>query len=110
MKPEILECSDSCFGHFVIAIEHDTWLFGTNNYFSFSTRRTQIVLFVMDLNIKIGNCISARTNPKRFDGVHRGCSQLCRTVDLDKLKCDQPVTVVFKPTDGGPPLPMFTPA
>ena len=30
--------------------------------------------------------------------------------DLDKLKCDQPVTVVFKPTDGGPPLPMFTPA
>ena len=30
--------------------------------------------------------------------------------DLDKLKCDQPVTVTFKPTDGGPPLPMFTPA
>jgi uncharacterized OB-fold protein len=30
--------------------------------------------------------------------------------DFDKLKCDQPVTVVFKPTDGGPPLPMFTPA
>ena len=30
--------------------------------------------------------------------------------DPDKLKCDQPVTVVFKPTDGGPPLPMFTPA
>jgi hypothetical protein len=30
--------------------------------------------------------------------------------DLDALKCDQPVTVVFKPTDGGPPLPMFTPA
>ena len=30
--------------------------------------------------------------------------------DFDKLKCEQPVTVVFKPTDGGPPLPMFTPA
>jgi len=30
--------------------------------------------------------------------------------DLDKLKCEQAVTVVFKPTDGGPPLPMFTPA
>ena len=30
--------------------------------------------------------------------------------DFDKLKCDQAVTVVFKPTDGGPPLPMFTPA
>ncbi|MGQ3297223.1 Zn-ribbon domain-containing OB-fold protein [Reyranella sp.] len=30
--------------------------------------------------------------------------------DFDKLKCDQAVTLVFKPTDGGPPLPMFTPA
>jgi hypothetical protein len=30
--------------------------------------------------------------------------------DFDKLKCEQPVKVVFKPTDGGPPLPMFTPA
>jgi uncharacterized OB-fold protein len=30
--------------------------------------------------------------------------------DLDKLKCEQAVKVVFKPTDGGPPLPMFTPA
>ena len=30
--------------------------------------------------------------------------------DLDKLKFEQPVKVVFKPTDGGPPLPMFTPA
>jgi uncharacterized OB-fold protein len=31
--------------------------------------------------------------------------------DLNKLKCDQPVKVVFKPTEGeGPPLPMFTPA
>jgi uncharacterized OB-fold protein len=30
--------------------------------------------------------------------------------DFDKLKCEQEVKVVFKPTDGGPPLPMFTPA
>ncbi len=30
--------------------------------------------------------------------------------DFDKLKCEQPVKLVFKPTDGGPPLPMFTPA
>ena len=30
--------------------------------------------------------------------------------DFDKLKCEQAVKVVFKPTDGGPPLPMFTPA
>jgi uncharacterized OB-fold protein len=30
--------------------------------------------------------------------------------DFDKLRIGQPVKVVFKPTDGGPPLPMFTPA
>ena len=31
--------------------------------------------------------------------------------DFDKLKCEQPVKVVFKATEGnGPPLPMFTPA
>ena len=30
--------------------------------------------------------------------------------DLDKLKVEQPVKVVFKPSDGGPPLPMFTTA
>ena len=30
--------------------------------------------------------------------------------DFDSLKCEQPVKLVFKPTDGGPPLPMFTPA
>ena len=29
--------------------------------------------------------------------------------DFDKLACEQAVKVVFKPTDGGPPLPMFTP-
>jgi hypothetical protein len=30
--------------------------------------------------------------------------------DFDKLKVEQAVKVVFKPTDDGPPLPMFTPA
>ena len=30
--------------------------------------------------------------------------------DFDTLKIGQEVKVVFKPTDGGPPLPMFTPA
>jgi uncharacterized protein len=30
--------------------------------------------------------------------------------DFDRLKIGQEVKVVFKPTDGGPPLPMFTPA
>lgn len=30
--------------------------------------------------------------------------------DFDGLHIGQPVRVVFKPTAGGPPLPMFTPA
>jgi uncharacterized OB-fold protein len=30
--------------------------------------------------------------------------------DFDALRIGQPVRVVFKPTDGGPPVPMFTPA
>ncbi len=30
--------------------------------------------------------------------------------DFDALKVGQPVTLVFKPTDGGPPVPMFKPA
>ena len=29
--------------------------------------------------------------------------------DFDALQIGQPVTVVFKPTDGGPPVPMFRP-
>jgi uncharacterized OB-fold protein len=29
--------------------------------------------------------------------------------DLDALRIGQAVKVVFKPTDGGPPVPMFTP-
>jgi uncharacterized OB-fold protein len=30
--------------------------------------------------------------------------------DLDAIRIGQPVRVVFKPSDGGPPVPMFTPA
>ena len=29
--------------------------------------------------------------------------------DLDSIHCDMPVRVVFKPSEGGPPVPMFTP-
>ena len=30
--------------------------------------------------------------------------------DLDAIRIGQPVRVVFRPTHGGPPVPMFTPA
>jgi uncharacterized protein len=30
--------------------------------------------------------------------------------DLDRIRIGQPVRLVFKPSDGGPPVPMFTPA
>ncbi len=30
--------------------------------------------------------------------------------DLDKIRIGQQVRLVFKPSDGGPPVPMFTPA
>jgi uncharacterized OB-fold protein len=30
--------------------------------------------------------------------------------DVDAIRIGQAVKVVFKPTDGGPPVPMFTPA
>ncbi len=29
--------------------------------------------------------------------------------DLDGIRIGQPVRLVFKQTDGGPPVPMFTP-
>jgi uncharacterized protein len=31
-------------------------------------------------------------------------------MDLDKIKIGAKVKVVFKPSDGGPPVPMFAPA
>ena len=41
-----------------------------------------------------------------------GVSMLTNIVDcdLDKVHIDQKVKVVFKPSDGGAPIPMFTPA
>ena len=41
-----------------------------------------------------------------------GISMLTNIVDcdLDKIRIGQAVRLVFKPTDDGPPLPMFTPA
>jgi uncharacterized protein len=41
-----------------------------------------------------------------------GVSMMTNIVDcdLDKIKIGQTVKVVFKPSDGGPPVPMFTPA
>jgi hypothetical protein len=40
-----------------------------------------------------------------------GVSMMTNIVDcdLDGIRIGQPVRVVFKPTDGGPPVPMFTP-
>jgi len=44
--------------------------------------------------------------------LDEGVSMLTNIVDcdLDALKIGRKVKVVFKPTDGGPPVPMFTPA
>ena len=44
--------------------------------------------------------------------LDEGVTMLTNIVDcdLDALKIGQPVSVVFKPTDGGPPMPMFKPA
>ena len=44
--------------------------------------------------------------------LEEGVSMLTNIVDcdLDAVRIGQKVKVVFKPTDGGPPVPMFTPA
>ena len=44
--------------------------------------------------------------------LEEGVSMLTNIVDcdLDAVKIGMQVKVVFKPTDGGPPVPMFTPA
>jgi len=44
--------------------------------------------------------------------LDEGVSMLTNIVDcdLDAVKIGQKVKVVFKPTDGGAPVPMFTPA
>jgi uncharacterized OB-fold protein len=44
--------------------------------------------------------------------LEEGVSMLTNIVDcdLDTVKIGMKVKVTFKPTDGGPPVPMFTPA
>jgi uncharacterized OB-fold protein len=44
--------------------------------------------------------------------LQEGVSMMTNIVDcdLDKIKIGQDVKLVFKPSDGGPPVPMFTPA
>ncbi len=44
--------------------------------------------------------------------LDEGVSMMTNIVDcdLDEIRIGQAVTVVFKPTDGGPPVPMFRPA
>jgi hypothetical protein len=44
--------------------------------------------------------------------LDEGVTMLTNIVDcdLDTLRIGQRVRVVFKPTEGGPPVPMFTPA
>ena len=44
--------------------------------------------------------------------LQEGVSMMTNIVDcdLDKIKIGQAVRLVFKPSDGGPPVPMFTPA
>ncbi len=43
--------------------------------------------------------------------LEEGVSMMTNIVDcdLDAIRCGQAVKVVFKPTDGGPPVPMFAP-
>jgi len=44
--------------------------------------------------------------------LEEGVSMMTNIVDcdLDAIRVGQTVRVVFKPTEGGPPVPMFTPA
>lgn len=46
-----------------------------------------------------------------FVALEEGVTMLTNIVDcdLDTVRIGQPVRVVFKPTEGGPPVPMFTP-
>ena len=43
--------------------------------------------------------------------LQEGVSMMTNIVDcdLDKIRIGQPVKLVFKPSDGGPPVPMFAP-
>jgi uncharacterized OB-fold protein len=47
-----------------------------------------------------------------YVALEEGVTMMTNIVDcdLDAIRIGQRVKVVFKPTDGGPPVPMFTPA
>jgi hypothetical protein len=60
---------------------------------------------VLRRGVPVAYCIAYVT-------LDEGVSMLTNIVDcdLDAVKIGMRVKVVFKPTDGGPPVPMFTPA
>lgn len=60
---------------------------------------------VLRRGVPVAYCIAYVT-------LDEGVSLLTNIVDcdLDQVRIGQRVKVVFKPTDGGPPVPMFTPA
>ena len=47
-----------------------------------------------------------------YVALEEGVSMMTNIVDcdLDAIRIGQPVTVAFRPTEGGPPVPMFRPA
>jgi uncharacterized protein len=59
--------------------------------------------------------VSRKVGPTPFAIAYvtlgEGVSMMTNIVDcdLDAIRIGQAVRVVFKPTDGGPPVPMFTP-
>jgi hypothetical protein len=60
--------------------------------------------------------VSRRVGPTPFAiafvTLEEGVSMMTNIVDcdLDSIRIGQSVRVVFKPTEGGPPVPMFAPA
>ncbi len=60
---------------------------------------------VLRRGVPVSYCIAYVT-------LEEGVSMLTNIVDcdLDAVRIGMKVKVVFKPTDGGPPVPMFTPA
>ena len=60
---------------------------------------------VLRRGVPVAYCIAYVT-------LDEGVSMLTNIVDcdLDRVHIGQKVKVVFKPSDGGPPVPMFTPA
>jgi len=68
---------------------------GTGEIYSFSVMKRAKIEFTIAY-VKLDEGITMMTN--------------IVDTDFDALTIGQKVKVVFKPTDGGPPVPMFTPA